>query len=916
MPLFELDEGRPRLVQPMQPLPASFAQDVAALLQHHLAAIAGEPLFPVRYRTSAPDHADLPELLALDSTGRAVVVEAVQVLDDDAVVAALRHAGAASRMTQTDLARVYHADPERFAQDFAAFREQVAFGMSSSRREGVRLLLVCSEVAAEAGDTVGYLRGPGRHVDVLQLGVVRGVDDRRLLDVSPLARHESARRPVEPTALRLVRSSEASFATAMAYEDGRRRPPSPVGAGQGSRGAGAPELPRTSAFPGGGASSTRPVSAALPAVPPPPPPSPASASARADGTTSASEASGTTSGAGTTTSRSGGRARTRRSTGVVSSTALPVAGAPSAQVGAETRAVRAVMPPAASSVRPSTSAPAPEHGPVPGAGVTSDLVPGAAAGDSDASAPAASSTTTPASTTTPPSTATPAASAVPAPPPPPGRRSVTGRVSGRGHARTHASGRASEPGVTHAPHSASSRPASSAGVSSAGAVSQGAVSSQGVVSSEGGVSSAGAAASAGDRASGGAAAASASAPASFTPRSYSPPANRPASSYPPANQAPTSTVPPNQAPSKPASSFGALVGTGPLPTVPASVRGTSTVPTPSQSGFTSPLFDSLAEVLSVPGALAGPPGRAFEERDGTEGFDDASVLDAPPVAPSPATPHGSSPVHDLVLDAPPRPAGVAPDVRPSLTAAFDAALPSPDLGAHDDPAADDARDARDDLAGFGERGSRADLAGPDARGTRSDLAGPDARGARSDLAGFGVRDVRDGLAGYDAQVGADGLAGDDGASGASGSAVQGLDVTSRDARRDVQSHDPAPGAAATAPLDAAATAPLDADPAPGAAPAEPPRRDPYLPYAELAMLAKRRRALTTLVWLRERRGQRLLAELQPDGTILMPDGAVFVEPGEAAAYAAGSTVEVDGWRSWRLGDGGPTLAEATGRTDL
>lgn len=268
MPIFELDEGRARLVQPMQPLPGSFANDCAALLTHHLAAIAGEPLFPVRRRSGAPDHADLPELLALDSTGRTVVVEVVQVLDDDAVVAALRHAGAAARMTATDLARSYHADPDRFAVDFAAFREQVAYGMTTSRREGVRLVVLCSEVAAEAGDTLGYLRGPGRHVDVLQLGVVRGADDRRLLEVAPLARHENVRRPVEPTALRLVRSSEASFATAMAYEGDRRRPPSPVGHATATFGApntstgapAAPGLPPASAFP-----SAPPVTAATPA---------------------------------------------------------------------------------------------------------------------------------------------------------------------------------------------------------------------------------------------------------------------------------------------------------------------------------------------------------------------------------------------------------------------------------------------------------------------------------------------------------------------------------------------------------------------------------------------------------------------------------------------------------------------------
>lgn len=219
MPIFELDEGRPRLVQPMQPLAGSFAQEVGALVTHHLAAIAGEPLLVVRTRAAAAERGDLPELLALDAAGRPVVVEVAQVLDDDAIVAALRRGGAAARLTTSDLARAYHADPGRFAVDFAAFREHVPVGAQTSRRDGVRLLLLCSEVAAEAADTLAFLRGPARQVEVLQVGVVRG-DERRLLDVSPLALHEGSRRSVEPTALRLVRSSEA-FATVMAYDEQR-----------------------------------------------------------------------------------------------------------------------------------------------------------------------------------------------------------------------------------------------------------------------------------------------------------------------------------------------------------------------------------------------------------------------------------------------------------------------------------------------------------------------------------------------------------------------------------------------------------------------------------------------------------------------------------------------------------------------
>lgn len=275
MPIFELDEGRPRLVQPMQPLAGSFAQECEALLTHHLTAIAGEPLFPVRSRTGAPEHASLPALLALDATGRPVVLEIVQVVDDDAVVSALRHAGAAARMTTTDLTRAFHTDPSRFGVEFAAFREQVAFGAQTSRREGVRLILLCSEVAAEASDTLGFLRGPGRHVDILQVGVVRGVDERRLIDVSPLARHEGSRRAVEPTALRLVRASESTFASAMAYEPERRAlPPNPsrpwaeqTSSGELHAVPSPPPMPRPAAL---GSVSSRATSTHPTAVVPPP----------------------------------------------------------------------------------------------------------------------------------------------------------------------------------------------------------------------------------------------------------------------------------------------------------------------------------------------------------------------------------------------------------------------------------------------------------------------------------------------------------------------------------------------------------------------------------------------------------------------------------------------------------------------
>lgn len=66
-----------------------------------------------------------------------------------------------------------------------------------------------------------------------------------------------------------------------------------------------------------------------------------------------------------------------------------------------------------------------------------------------------------------------------------------------------------------------------------------------------------------------------------------------------------------------------------------------------------------------------------------------------------------------------------------------------------------------------------------------------------------------------------------------------------------------------------------------------------------------------LVWLRERRGQRLTATLRADGLIELPSGEVFGNPDAAAQVASHAALKVDGWGVWRIGDGGPTLRQAT-----
>jgi Restriction Enzyme Adenine Methylase Associated len=93
----------------------------------------------------------------------------------------------------------------------------------------------------------------------------------------------------------------------------------------------------------------------------------------------------------------------------------------------------------------------------------------------------------------------------------------------------------------------------------------------------------------------------------------------------------------------------------------------------------------------------------------------------------------------------------------------------------------------------------------------------------------------------------------------------------------------------------------------GAARERPPRAD--VPGSPLSAIA-RELGGATLVWVRERRGERFEAHLRSDGTLQLADGKIYLDPDAAARAAIGVERDVDGWRTWRVGEHGPTLAEA------
>ncbi|MCG2800070.1 MAG: hypothetical protein L6367_16215 [Cellulomonas sp.] len=186
MPLFEVGDGRARVVQPARPGADSFATEVAAILAQHLDVVLGEPVLVVHLRSGGP-RTELPDVVAIDVHRSPVVVDVVPVLDESALMATLQRAGGVARLSRRDVAHLFHPQtPDRFDAAVREFLESVSLSACEPSRPGMRVVLLCEQIAPEAVDTLAFWRARGR-LDVVLVGAVLGEDGRRLLTVETLA---------------------------------------------------------------------------------------------------------------------------------------------------------------------------------------------------------------------------------------------------------------------------------------------------------------------------------------------------------------------------------------------------------------------------------------------------------------------------------------------------------------------------------------------------------------------------------------------------------------------------------------------------------------------------------------------------------------------------------------------------------
>ncbi|MGI8939586.1 MAG: hypothetical protein ACR2JF_15505 [Iamia sp.] len=111
MPLYELTEGNLRPFSRLRPGPELYEQEIEGLVWDDLEAFTGESLFPVA-RQARIASGGIPDILALDESGRVVVIEVKRDIDRGQLAQCLEYAGPA-RLTNLDEISSLYARSER-----------------------------------------------------------------------------------------------------------------------------------------------------------------------------------------------------------------------------------------------------------------------------------------------------------------------------------------------------------------------------------------------------------------------------------------------------------------------------------------------------------------------------------------------------------------------------------------------------------------------------------------------------------------------------------------------------------------------------------------------------------------------------------------------------------------------------------
>lgn len=184
MPLFEVTAQG--LVPFRQVLPGAdlYESEIEDLVWSDLEAFLGETLFPIA-RQARLTGGGRPDVLALDESGRVVVIEIKRDVDRSQLAQCLEYAGWARSTNLDELAALYHGGSAAFFTDWQDFTDT---NTPVVVNRAPRIVLVARSFEDRTRSAFDFLRENGLPVSVVPVAVYEDAEHRRFIDVE--ADHE------------------------------------------------------------------------------------------------------------------------------------------------------------------------------------------------------------------------------------------------------------------------------------------------------------------------------------------------------------------------------------------------------------------------------------------------------------------------------------------------------------------------------------------------------------------------------------------------------------------------------------------------------------------------------------------------------------------------------------------------------
>ena len=179
MPIFDLRDGDLVPFRRQQISGGVFEAEIEDLLWDNLEELTGDNLFRIKRQAKLPSGA-IPDIVALDPSGRVVVIEIKRDFDRGQLAQALEYAGWARRTSLDELAGMYHGGEDAFWDDWREFTDTpVPVRVQSTPR----LVLVARSFDGRTGAAIDFRLD--HKLPVQKIAVAYYIDDTgtRFLDV-------------------------------------------------------------------------------------------------------------------------------------------------------------------------------------------------------------------------------------------------------------------------------------------------------------------------------------------------------------------------------------------------------------------------------------------------------------------------------------------------------------------------------------------------------------------------------------------------------------------------------------------------------------------------------------------------------------------------------------------------------------